>query len=423
MAMESLLSLSDAQRAAFQFLTSLAVGLLIGLERERHPEAKAGLRTCALVALFGTICGLIGQLVHTPWFVAIGLVLVGAFVIVAHRPEHRGNEVESGTTTIISVLLCYCYGVMIWFGHSQLAVALAIATTVLLHFKTELHGFSSRLSPQDIASVLQFAVLTFVVLPLLPDQGYGPYRVLNPHHVWVMVVLISGLGLAGYMALRIVGTRKGALLAGLCGGLVSSTATTVVYARQAAERPELAPLSAAVIVLANLVVLFRLGTVCAVVAPAVLPSLLPVLATGLIVALLVLVPRLSQPASELPPALPVLTNPTNVRVALGFALLYAAVLVGAAWLSDIAGKSGLYAMAFASGFVDVDAITLSSLQLHNSAAISAVAAVTVITIAFVSNLGFKLMVVTAIGRGPLTRSCLLGLLAPAIGMLGALALL
>jgi uncharacterized membrane protein (DUF4010 family) len=107
-------------------------------------------------------------------------------------------EGESGTTTVIAVLLCYGFGVMVWYGHTQNAVGLAIASTVLLHFKTELHGFSDRLAPGDISSMLQFAVLSFIVLPLLPNRGYGPYQVLNPHHLWLMVVLISGVSLAGY---------------------------------------------------------------------------------------------------------------------------------------------------------------------------------------------------------------------------------
>lgn len=136
-----------------QFMTSLAIGLLLGLERQRNPIAKAGLRTCALVALFGTLCGLLAEAVATPWIVAVGLLVTGGMIIAAYAGEIL-PEGESGTTTVIAVLLCYVFGVMVWYEHTQHAVGLAIASTILLHFKTELHGFSDRLAPGDISSML-----------------------------------------------------------------------------------------------------------------------------------------------------------------------------------------------------------------------------------------------------------------------------
>ena len=137
-----------------------------------------------------------------------------------------------GTTTILAALLCYGLGVMTWYGQSQLAVAIGITATALLQFKTELHGFSEKLSRQDVTSILQFGVLgvlTFIILPLLPDRGYGPHDALNPYHIWLMVVLVSGVNLVGYLILRLVAARQSVLLAGVAGGLVLSTATTLVY--------------------------------------------------------------------------------------------------------------------------------------------------------------------------------------------------
>ena len=134
-----------------------------------------------------------------------------------------------GTTTILAALLCYGLGVMTWYGQSQLAVAIGITATALLQFKTELHGFSEKLSRQDVTSILQFGVLTFIILPLLPDRGYGPHDALNPYHIWLMVVLVSGVNLVGYLTLRLVAARQSVRLAGVAGGLVSSTATTLVY--------------------------------------------------------------------------------------------------------------------------------------------------------------------------------------------------
>jgi len=245
-----------------KLLTGLAIGLLLGLQREKTPSAKAGLRTFGLVGLFGTVAALVADALGNAWIVATGLALVGLMIVAAyHRTEEP--EADSGTTTVIAVLLCYGLGVMVWHDRSQLAVSVAIVATLLLHFKTELHGLSARLSRQDVASILQFAVLTFIILPLLPDRGIGPYRVLNPHHVWLMVVLVSGVSLIGYLALRLAGTQRSLLLVGAFGGLVSSTATTLVYAREAHARPAMLPIGGAIIVIANLVVLVRLAVMSA----------------------------------------------------------------------------------------------------------------------------------------------------------------
>ena len=155
------------------FMTSLAIGLLIGLERERRSSAKAGLRTFALVALLGTLSGLLAEKAGSGWILAAGLLAVGAMIIAAYinRPDDAGDP---GTTSVVAILVCYCLGAAVWFGYGTLAVMLGIATTVLLYFKAELHGLSSQLTSKDLISILQFAVLTFVILPILPDRNYGP---------------------------------------------------------------------------------------------------------------------------------------------------------------------------------------------------------------------------------------------------------
>jgi uncharacterized membrane protein (DUF4010 family) len=409
-------------RIPLQFLTSLAIGLLLGLERQRNPTAKAGLRTCALVALFGTICGLLAQTTATAWIIAAGLLLTGAMIIAAYAGETL-PEGESGTTTVIAVLLCYVLGVMVWYGHTQHAVGLAIAVTVLLHFKTELHGFSDRLAPGDLTSMLQFAVLTFIVLPLLPNRGYGPYQAFNPYHVWLMVVLISGVSLAGYLALRLAGAKRSLPLLGALGGLVSSTATTLVYARHSATRPEMTMLAAAVIAIANLTLLLRLALIAGIAAPEALPRLLPVLAAGVACGLLPVRWQSRAAVGHGDVSLPHVKNPTQLRVAAGFGLVYAGVLLGAAWLSQAWGSGGLYAMAAVSGIADVDAISLSSLQLFNTGKIDARTALIAIVIAYVANIFFKFAIALTVGSAELARRCAPAFLASTAGLLLGVALL
>lgn len=405
-----------------QFMTSLAIGLLLGLERQHNPLAKAGLRTCALVALFGTVCGLLAQTLASPWMVAAGLLLSGAMIIAAYMGETL-PEGESGTTTVIAVLLCYAFGAMVWYGYTQYAVGLAIATTVLLHFKTQLHGFSDRLAPGDIASMLQFAVLTFIVLPLLPNRGYGPYQVINPYHLWLMVVLISGVSLAGYLALRLAGARRSLLFMGALGGLVSSTATTLVYARHSATRPEMTLLAGAVIAIANLTVLLRLAVIGSIAAPEALPRLLPVLAAGVACGLLPVRWQSRVAVSSADMHLPEVKNPTQLRVAAAFGVVYAGILLGAAWLSQVWGSKGLYAMGAVAGIADVDAISLSSLQLFNTGKIEAGTAVAVIVVAYVSNILFKLAIALTAGSIELAKHCAPAFVASTAGLLLGVAFL
>ncbi len=420
--MDDILFSSANLHAPLKFLTSLALGLLLGLQRERTPSAKAGVRTFALVALFGTVSGLIADAADSAWIIAAGLALVGLMIIAAYRREDEKTEADSGTTTVIALLLCFGLGVMVWYEYTQLAVAIAIAATVLLHFKAELHGFSERMSQRDLASILQFAVLTFIVLPLLPDRGFGPYGALNPHHIWLMVVLVSGVSLAGYMALRLAGTGRSLALVGLFGGLVSSTATTVVYARQEAAHPAMAPVGGAIVGIANLVVLARLAVVSAVVAPSVLPVMLPLLASGLVAGLAPLAPPLRRVMATPDLDMPALDNPTNLRVALGFAALYAVILLGAAWLSERAGSHGLYAIAAASGFVDVDAITLTSLNLLNSGTVNSAVAATAVGVAFISNVAVKLGLMLFLGGRGLFVQCLPSFAASAAGIIAGVLL-
>jgi len=271
--------------------------------------------------------------------------------------------------------------------------------------------------------VLQFSVLTFIVLPILPDQSYGPYHAFNPHQAWLMVVLISGISLAGYTALHVVGTRYGAPLLGFLGGLVSSTATTLLYAKNSKSNPAMSQLAASIIVIASMVVLLRLLVLSAVVAYDALAGLLPMLAGGFLFGLVVALynwRRMDRPTNL---NIPETSNPAELRTALGFGLLYVIVLLGAAWMQDFAGSRGLYMVALVSGLTDVDAITLSSLRLFNLGQLSQHQAATSIALAFISNLAFKFGMVIFIGGKNLARYVATGFVAMACGaLLGLFAL-
>lgn len=404
------------------FATALAIGLLIGLERERQADVKAGLRTFALVGLLGCLSAMLSQAAGSGWILAAGLLAVASMMIAAIVSDPL-DDGDPGTTSVVALLVCYSLGAAVWFGLGTLAVMLAIATTVLLYFKSELHGISRSLTHRDLLSVLQFAVLSFVILPILPDRNFGPYDVINPYQIWWMVVLISGLSLAGYAALRLVGATHGAPLLGLFGGLASSTATTMIFARHAGRRSEMVRTAMLVILLANLVVLIRLGVVAFVVAPQLLVPLATVLGAGALAGLAAAAwgwHRLRE-GGELPT--PEVSNPTELKTAISFALLYGLVLLVSAALQDFAGSKGLYLVALASGLTDVDAITLSTLRLFNNGTLEPGVAVTAITLGVIANLVFKTGLVVAIGGRALARRTLPGLLAIGLALGAGLLLL
>lgn len=397
------------------FATALGIGLLVGMERERRRDSAAGLRTFALVAMLGCLFALLSETTGGPWALLAGLLVVSGAMI-ASNFSARQEEQYRGFTTEAAIIVTYGLGAAVWVGHATLAVMLAIATTVLLYFKAELSRFSRRMTPIDINSILQFAVLSLVVLPILPDHDYGPYDALNPREVWWMVVLISGLALSGYLALRIIGARHGAALLGIFGGLASSTATTMMFSRHARAHEHLVRMAAIVILIANLMVMVRLAIVTGVVAPELVGDIVLVFACGLLpgLALTLYGWRILNAGGELP--MPAVKNPTELKTALSFGALYAVVLLAAAWLQDVAGNRGVYLVALASGLTDADASVLSTIRLFHLEKIAAGEAVIGVTLALVSNLAFKIGLVVSIGGAILARHALPGLFAIGAGM-------
>lgn len=403
------------------FVISLALGLMMGLERERRGNTNAGLRTFGLVGMAGTATAMIAQLAASPWLLPV--VAAGLVAMMISADHHRGDADDNpDTTTTVALLLCFLFGAMLWHGHHQVAVALTLAATALLYFKAELHDVSHRLTRQDFVSFLQFALITFVVLPVLPDQGYGPYGQLNPYKIWLMVVLTSGLSLAGYATLRLTPQSSAVPVLGVLGGLVSSTATTLVFSRQVRDDAKQADSAAAIITIANLVVLARVAVLAGVVAPASLVALAPILAAGLLAGAALPLRNWLAIRSSRAPA-PELDNPVNLRHALLFGAIFAVVLVVSAAFHDKAGEMGVYAVAAISGLADMDAIAISTFNLLNGGQLSAGEAAIAVVIALASNMAFKASMVLAIAGRALALRVALSYLATLAGLVAAALLL
>ncbi|RPH45011.1 MAG: MgtC/SapB family protein [Burkholderiales bacterium] len=399
--------------------TAIALGLLIGVERERKGDSR-GVRTFGLVALLGAIAGTLSSQLGQPLLVPVGLVLVTAVAIAGYWHDHA-RAGEPPTTSMVAMTVTGALGLLCGLGEARLAVPVAIVVAALLVLKGELHGVAGRLGRDDLIPILQFGALTFIVLPLLPDRAFGPQGSLNPHEIWLMVVLVAGVGLAGWLLLRFAGQRYGAPLAAVAGGLVSSTASTLVFARHAKAGGGTA-MAASMVLLSNLTMLVRLALLTAIAEPRLLPGVAAVAGAAIAASVpmaVLLVPR-ARREGEAP--LPEVRNPTQLRVALGFGLAYGVVSLLAAVGAQRLGEQALYAVAAVSGLTDVDAITLTVTRLHGADRIDTDAAIATIAIAVVANLVFKAGVARIAGTPALGRVCAAGFAAMAVAI-GAAVLL
>lgn len=376
---------------------AVALGMLVGLQRERAPSSThiGGVRTFPLVTLLGAGAGmLVPQL--GPWLVAVAFLGVLAAGIVANVIGLRRGDPEPGMTTEVAMMVMFVVGVMLPLGMRDVAVAIGVGTTVLLQFKAPLHTLASRVGDPDFRAVLQFALITFIILPVLPDRTFGPFDVLNPYRIWLMVVLVVGISLAGYVAFRLLGRTRGSLAAGVIGGLISSTATTVSYARRARDAPQIARAATAIFLLATLVMYGRVIAEIRIVAPSHMRELaLPIAIVGAVtLACAALSLRgAGGDGGEMPPQ----SNPAELKSALLFGGLYGLVLLLVAAAKHWLGEAGIYIVAAVSGLTDMDAITLSSGRLVERGRLEPDAAWRAIVLASISNLVFKTGIIWTLG--------------------------
>lgn len=393
---------------------ALGLGLLIGLQRERAGASVGGIRTFPLIALLGAICGLLAS----DWggsIVVAGFIGVTSIAVLANLGTIKDDDAEpAGQTTMVAALLTYALGAYLATGNYAAAVVVGGITAVLLHFKETMHRFAGGISERDIRAMMRFVVISLIILPVLPDETYGPYNVLNPREIWWMVVLIVGIGMAGYISYKLFGERGGVLLSAVLGGLISSTATTVAYARRVKDNPEAASLAAVTIVIASTIAVVRVIVEVAIVAPNILGVVAPPL-TVLLVLMIAGSAVLLMFATAQGGQLPEQGNPAELKSALIFGALYALVIFATGAAEDYVGSQGLYAIGFVSGFVDMDAITLSTAQLAGAKRIDANTAWQVILIASLANLAFKAGVAWVLGSGALFLRVALAFGAASIG--------
>lgn len=385
----------------FLFFISLGLGLLVGLQRESVDSKTAGIRTFPLVTMMGTVCGLLAR-TYSHWILFAGFIAVAAILVISNLHRIRAGDRSPGMTTEIAVLLMYVIGIYLVEGEYPLAVVMTGVITVLLHFKATLHGWVNKIGQKDLLGIMQFILISMVILPILPNQTYDRYDSLNPKEIWWMVVLIVGIGLVGYFLYKIFGGRAGLLLGGILGGLISSTATTLSYAKRAAATSGAANLAAFVILTASMVSMVRVMVEISIVAPTVFREIIFPLAMelGLMILLVIIFYFRNQKNKD---EMPDQGNPAQLKSAMTFAIIYAAIRFVTAAVQEEFGSNALYAVSIVSGLTDVDAITLSTSRMAENKEIDSRLAWKLLLIAVMSNLAFKGILATVLGGRYLGR--------------------
>jgi uncharacterized membrane protein (DUF4010 family) len=384
-----------------RLLVAVLIGALIGLDRERAEVRKstqvfAGVRTFPLIALAGAVPMLVFD-VTGPALLVTSFLTVVAITLISYVRTSASGKV--GATTEIAALVTFLLGVLAGAGQLLIAGATGIGVAVLLVAKPRLEAFSRALTSEELAAALELAVLSGIILPLLPDQGYGPWQILNPYEIWLVVVLVSGLSFAGFVAVRLLGTQRGLMMTGVIGALVSSTAVTVAMAERSRTDRPLAAQAAAGAILASTIMGVRVSILSALIDVYILPRLLPVIVSMVIVGVVaswILIHKAQISSTNAAEAK--LSNPFRLMEALLFAGVYVFVLLVAKAGQEYLGARGMYVAAALSSLADVDAVTIAFTHVGSRSGEWQTPAAAV-TIAVVTNTLVKLGIAVFAGVG------------------------
>lgn len=413
----------DNPDLALRFAVAIGLGILLGLERERTKgeEGGAGVRTFALIALSGAIAGYLNESLGLEWlalamFAAVGALIIGMYVVTSLRGD-------TGITTEISALLAFLLGLLCAHGQLQLAAWVAVAMALLLALKDWLHRLASRIDGADVEATLKFSIVSLIILPLVPDINYGPppLDVINPYKIWLMVVLISALNFSSYLLIKIVGPEHGVGIAGLLGGMVSSTAVTLGFSQRSRQPGEDACALALGIVLAWTVMFFRVAIMSSLISLELGRRLAFALGLLCVVSLGASVWLWRRHQRRKRGEVKAGSNPFELDEAVKFGLLFGVVVLVAKAAQVYLGEAGLYLAAGVAGLTDVDAITLAVAHLAHSDSANIQTAARAILIAVMANTMTKSGMAIGLGSVELRRITLpIAVLLLVTGAVGAL---
>tara|TARA_R100000306_G_scaffold5939_11_gene8456 strand:+ start:3867 stop:5132 length:1266 start_codon:yes stop_codon:yes gene_type:complete len=384
---------------------AFGLGMLVGLQRQRTDNKMAGVRTFTLISILGVVAGFLSRDYDNPYILPVmGLAVTGLLITANIIKLKKINEADVGQTTEVAALLMFAIGGYLVLGDQIIGVVVGGVMAVLLYVKERLHGFIENLKDKDLAAIMTFAGISLVILPILPDKTYGPLDVLNPKNIWLMVTLIVGISVIGYFIYKFVGKKVGVISNGVLGGLISSTATTVSYARKTKDAKNIGKMAAFVITAASAIALVRILIEVGVVIPEKLPQImLPIIVELIIMILLCVGLFYLFNNDEKDDEMPEPKNPAQFKSALIFGLLYGLILLAVAFTKEEFGNEALYIVAIISGLTDVDAITLSLSQTMKGGGLNTETGWRLILLASLSNLLFKGIMAAVLGTKELTK--------------------
>lgn len=384
-----------------------AIGLIRQWDQQSEPRAGeyAGVRTFTFWSVLGCVAAFISEEYSQP-VLPVTLVATGAHIILGRT---RQPTAGAGNTTLAAALLTQLVGALVFWEHHQEAILISGLMAVLLGLKHPIHNWTKAFTETDIRATLQFIAVTGVILPLVPNQAYGPFDGFNPHTTWMMVVLISGIGFLGYVAMRLLNGRSGIVLTSVLGGIASSTATTLAFSRRSREDTSHSESYALAVAIACTIMLPRVVIIIGLVNRSLATQLILPFACmalpGLIYALWIW----RRPhKSRRETSDPAIHNPLSLMTAVKFALIYAVIsfLVKAvAHFGHI--QDALLPLAFLSGLTDLDAIALSVARNIGSDLVSPTLAAQAVVVAALANSLFKTGLAVLYGSGILRRHIIL----------------
>lgn len=403
---------------------ALAIGLLIGIERgwasrgEKEGERTAGLRTIALSGLLGGVIGAMAlRLEGGAIVLALGFAAFAAIIALfrRHEMEHEGTY---GATTVVATMLSFALGSLAVVGEPMVAAAAGVAAAGLLALKSALHGWLRNLTFEELRAGLILLAMSLIFLPVLPDRGFGPFAALNPYDLWLMTILIAGVSFAGYVAMKWIGGAHGIALSGIAGGLVSSTAVTLSYARLARETPERTSVLMGGALLAAVTMMLRILLVAGSINQSLMRWLLLPIGLAALVTAAISGWKFWHGADDSLASPLTVKNPFELSTVLRFTALLAVIMVAAKALVSWAGDWGAYALGAVSGVADVDAITLSMSRLSTNGLDLETAAAAILLAAAVNTISKAGMAWAAGGNEPGRQLGLAAAAAIAAGTLG-----
>lgn len=410
----------------YRFGIALAIGLLIGLERQFKKSDGSekylfgGIRTFPLLALTGCTAAMLGDLLNSSLGFVLPIAIAGAFLVVAYVGTVKTGGF--GMTTEVAGLLTIIIGALCYYDQLELATALGIVTLVLLSSKVKLHRFSKMLTQEEIVSLAKFGLMTAIVLPILPDEPTlpAPFDVLILRNIWLMVVLVTAIGMVGYFLKKLMGNSKAIVLTGFLGGLVSSTAVTLSFSSRSKDTPNLSKAFAIAIIVAWVTMFVRVIVEVAVVNSNLVEALwIPMTSAAVVGGLYCWFLNTKEKTHEAISDDVVVEAPFSLKKSLIFGGLYAAVIVIANVAQIHFGEGGIYLSAVAAGFTDVDAITLSMAEMSQvSGSVEPNVAIRAITLAAVSNTLVKASIVMTTAHKALKKEILPGVLLIVLAALG-----